>query len=194
MGATTRKADREALKDFISRVEVTIRRPYGRYDIVKASLASLIGTINEEGPGFLNDPTGSRRFAVVNLTAIDRAYSTQLDIDQMWAEATIAYQSGESWQLTTDERGQQTIINSDYEVDTPLEGLLRKYYTIDPDGQDWTASIDIIQELELYGLKDNQRSSLMELARVMKRLNIEHRRIKQVRSYRGVIRKAGTLP
>ena len=45
--ATTRKADREALKDFISRRDVTVRPAYGRYDIVKPALASFIVTINE---------------------------------------------------------------------------------------------------------------------------------------------------
>ncbi len=196
LGATTRKADREALKDFISRQEVTVRRPYGRHDIVKPALASLIGTINEEGPGFLNDPTGSRRFAVVNLTSIDRSYATALCSDQLWAEAMIAYQSGEDWRLSAAERSLQSEINEDYEVDTPLEALLRKYYNIDPDTtQDiWTSGIDIIQELEIFGLKDNQRASLMELARIMKRAGIERRRVKRVWSYRGVTRKQGNLP
>lgn len=193
LGATTRKADREALKDFISRREVKLRRPYGRHDELKPALVSLIGTINEEGSGFLNDPTGSRRFAVANLLSIDRGY-TALNVDDLWAEAYAAYQAGEAWQLTDNERARQNAINEDYEVDTPLEGLLRKYYEIDPAGLDWTSGIDIIQELEIYGLKDNQRASLMELARVMKRAGIERKRIRRVWSYRGVKRAMGVVP
>lgn len=193
LGATTRKADREALKDFISRRDVTIRRPYARYDESRPALASLIGTINEEGSGFLNDPTGSRRFAVVNLTAIDRRYTNAFDVDQLWAEAFVAYQAGEPWQFTDDERATQTQINDEYEVGSPLEGLLLKYYDIDPASPVWTSSTDIIQELELFGLKDNQRASLMELARVMKRLEVERQRIRRVYSYRGVTRKTGVV-
>lgn len=194
LGATTRKSDREALKDFISRQEVTIRRPYGHYDMVKPALASLIGTINEEGPGMFDDPTGSSRFGATTVTAIDHAYATDLDINQLWAEAMVAYQSGESWHLTGSERAQQARINEEYEVDTPLEAMLRKYYTIDPDNDVWTGAIDIIQDLEVYGLKDNQRASLMQLSRVMKKAGIERSRINRVWSYRGVVRKTGMLP
>lgn len=188
LGATTRKADREALKDFITRQEVTLRKAYGHDDITRPALASLIGTINEEGAGFLNDPTGSRRFAIVSLTAVDRGY-TVLRPDNLWAEAFVAYQAGEPWQLTDAERAAQININEEYEVGSPLEGLLLKYYDVDPNGAGWSSSTDIIQDLESYGLKDNQRASLMELARVMQRLGVERQRIRRVYSYRGVTRK-----
>jgi predicted P-loop ATPase len=188
LGATTRRADREALKDFISRQEVTLRKAYARNDITRPALASLIGTINEEGSGFLNDPTGSRRFAIASLTGIDYAYSA-LPVDDLWAEAYVAYQAGEPWQLTETERAAQVAINEEYEVSVPLEGLLLKYYDIDLSATGWASSTDIIQELEIYGLKDNQRASLMELARVMQRLGVERQRIRRVYSYRGVTRK-----
>jgi len=195
LGATTRKADREALKDFITRQVVTVRKAYGRHDTTRPALASLVGTINEEGAGFLNDPTGSRRFAIVSLTAVDRGYAA-LNVDDLWAEAFVAYQAGEPWQLTDDERRTQSEINDEYEVGSPLEGLLLKYYDIDPtDVVSWASSTDIIQELETYGLKDNQRASLMELARVMQRLGVERKRIRRVYCYQGVTRKIlGSVP
>lgn len=189
LDATTKRSDRSALKDFISRQEVTIRRPYARFDVTRPALASLIGTINEEGPGFLNDPTGNTRFAVVNLTAIDFGY-TSLDISQVWAEAYIAYQAGESWEFTTVERRQQAEINSEYENEATIDGMIRKYYALDPTVDVWTPGIEIVLELETYGLKDNQRGSLMELARLMKKWGHERRRVKQVWCYKGVTRKA----
>ena len=82
LGATTRKADREALKFFISQRTVTIRRPYARYDIRKPALASFIGTINNE-IGFLADKTGNRRFLVCTLESIDWGYSKAVDVDQV---------------------------------------------------------------------------------------------------------------
>lgn len=192
LGATTRKADREALKDFITRQEVTIRKAYGRHDITRPALASLIGTINEEGSGFLNDPTGSRRFAIVSLATVDRGYSS-LCVDDLWAEAFTAYQAGEPWRLTDSERAVQSNINDEYEVDAPIEAMLRRYYDINPDGTNWISGIEIVQELEICGLKDNQRASLMELARIMRRAGIERQRIKRVWSYRGVTRRMGVV-
>ncbi len=188
-GSTVRKADREVLKDFVTRLDVTLRLPYGRYDIVRPALASLIGTVNNEGAGILNDPSGSRRFAVVTLTAIDWGY-TALDIEQIWAEAFTAYQSGESWELTAAERARQAAINEEYELESGIEGFLRKYYDLDPNGTDWTSGVDIVQELEVYGLKGVQVVMLRELAALMKRAGHERKRIKQVWSYRGVTRKS----
>lgn len=188
LDATTKKADRAALKDFITRHEVTIRRPYAKHDLVRPALASLIGSINEEGPGFLNDPTGNTRFAVVNLTDIDFGYSA-LDLNQVWAEAYFAYQAGERWELTTDERRRQAEINSEYESEPTIDGMVRKFYDLDPTVDVWTSGIDIVLDLEFQGLKDNQRSSLMELARFMKKNGHERKRIKRVWCYKGVTRK-----
>ena len=187
-GATVRKADREVLKDFVTRLDVTIRLPYGKYDTVRPALASLIGTVNNEGAGILNDPSGSRRFAVVTLESIDWAYAA-LDVNQVWAEAYFAYQGGESWELTAAERARQAAINEEYELESGVEGFLRKYYDLDPNGSDWTAGVDIVQELEVYGLKGVQVVMLRELASLMKRAGHERKRIKQVWSYRGVTRK-----
>lgn len=188
-GATTRRADHEALKDFISRIEVTIRPPYGKHDITRPSLASMIGTINNEGTGFLNDSSGSRRFGVVEIAALDWGY-TALDVNQIWAEAFTAWQGGERWELTTTERAQQAVINEEYEMESSLEGFLRKYYTLDPQGDDWESGVNIIQELEIYGLKGFQVAALRELARVLRKDGHERKRIKGVWSYRGVSRKA----
>jgi len=195
LDATTKRSDRSALKDFISRQQVTIRRPYARFDTTRPALASLIGTINEEGPGFLNDPTGNTRFAVANLSTIDFGYET-VDVNQVWAEAYTAYMAGEPWELNFNERQQQALINSEYENEITIEGMVRKYYDLDPAADVWLAGMEIILDLETYGLRDNQRASLMELARLMKKWGHERRRVKQVWSYKGVTRRAagGGLP
>lgn len=189
LGATLRAADREALKDFISHLDVTIRRPYDRHSVTRPALASLIGTVNGAGAGLLNDPTGSRRFAVVEIVALDWGY-VDLDRDQIWAEAYTAYQAGESWRLTPAEQQRQAVINERYEVELPLEGLLYRYYDVDPAIQEWTAGMDIIADLEMYGLKGLQHASLSELGRILKKHGIERERRARRWGYKGVIRKA----
>lgn len=74
MGATTRRADVEALKGFLSREVFTVRAPYGRYEIVKPGPASFSGTVNNAF-GVFSDSTGSRRYWATTLTAIDWAYA-----------------------------------------------------------------------------------------------------------------------
>ncbi|MFQ5620177.1 MAG: VapE domain-containing protein, partial [Rhodospirillales bacterium] len=111
LGATTRRADREALKAFISTRRVTVRAPYGRNDITKPSMASLIGTINNES-GFLSDPTGNRRFLTCTLTKINWDYA-DMDPAGIWAEAVHLYRAGESWRLTKAERELRDSLNQD---------------------------------------------------------------------------------
>lgn len=194
LGATVKFADREALKDFISHITVTIRKPWGRHDIVRPALASLIGTVNGASAGLLNDPTGSRRFAVVEMTAIDWGY-TALDINQVWAEAYTAYQADESWELSSIERARQLAINEEYEIELPLEGLLHKYYAVDPlNLTAWISGIEIITDLELSGgLKGLQHRSLSELGGIMKRLGVERKRINRTWGYCGVTRRTGVI-
>lgn len=190
---TTRRSDRAALKDFITRREVTVRAPYGRNDITRPAVASLIGTINEDGAGFLNDPTGTRRFAVVKLDAIDYGY-TEIPPDQLWAQVFALYQDGESWELTGQERAAQHAINARYEADSPVEQYLRRVYTWDKDAsrrqENFVAALDIMEDLRLAGLSGNERANLMEISTVLKRAGLVKARVKGVTGFYGIAKKS----
>ena len=176
LGSTTRKADREALKFFISQSEVTIRKPYGKYDVHKRAMASLMGTVNDEG-GILSDKTGNRRFLIADVLDIDWAYTDQVDINQVWAEAAIAYHDGERWELSKSERETATKINVQYEMDDPIEGLLLEYFKVDPtEKHRWMPSAVILQTLEANGLRGNTRANSMGLANVMAKLGVKKKK------------------
>lgn len=192
LGATTRRADREALKFFISQRTVTVRKPFGKYDIVKPAMASLVGTINNEA-GFLTDPTGNRRFLVCELTHIDWSY-TKIDPGQIWAEAYREYLNGYDWRLNADEGKRQREINNRYQVESHVMGLFFKYFDhitdpAHPNFSTWTAATDIIQKLETHGLTGSSKSVLMELAAGLKELGVEKAKKNSVSSYRGVTEK-----
>ena len=170
LGATTRRADVEALKGFLSREVFIVRAPYGRYEIVKPGLASFIGTVNNAF-GVFSDSTGSRRYWATTLTAIDWAYAHTIDVNQVWAEAHEAYVSGESWKLAADEAQIARTINEDFAVPDPVEDLLRKYYRLDPARADkWLSSADILTTLRNGGLGTNARANAMHLSATLKRL------------------------
>jgi len=173
LGGTIRKADQEALKGFLTLEEVTVRLPYGRHALHKPALASFIGTVNNAG-GILNDPTGSRRFLISKLTKIDWGYMS-LDIHKIWAEAMAAYLAGESWQLTPDERKLRDAVNEEYQVEDPIEGLLKKFFKLDPNNTHWwmpTTDIQKILEDPYQGNFHGNGSmgTTMKLAETMKRL------------------------
>jgi predicted P-loop ATPase len=133
LGAITRRADREALKAFLSKEEITIRRPYGRNDETRPVLASFVGTFNNEG-GILNDSTGSRRFVISEIQKITWDDYLKIDINQLWAQLFVAYKGGEETELSQTEYEESERNNREnFEVINPLEDLLTDRYFIDPD-------------------------------------------------------------
>lgn len=190
LDSTTKRSERSALKHFISTRTVKVRVPYGEYDTEKPAAASMIGTINEDGTGFLHDPTGNRRFAVVHLDGIDWSY-TKIDRNQLWAELYDAYLSGERWELTPYEQEIQNEINSGHMMVSPLEELLLQYYEIDPGNTDrFTPTMEILERLTTLGLKGDQFKQKMELTSILTKMGLkpEQRRHsgKVLRGYRGV--------
>ena len=93
LGATTRRADVEALKGFLSREQFTLRPAYAHFDVVKPGLASFVGTVNNSS-GIFSDPTGSRRYWTTTVTSIDWTYTQHVTLSQVWAEAVAAYRAG----------------------------------------------------------------------------------------------------
>lgn len=173
LGATMRKADVEALKAFISRQVVTVRKPYAKIDMVKPSLASLIGTVNNSA-GILADQTGNRRFLVATINSIDWTYTQNVDPNQVWAEAFTAYSQGETWYLSGGERQQSEENNSTYRVPNPIEGYLTKYFNIDAAcTTEWTSTSEIVARLFDMGYKgQSTRSVAMEVAATLSEMGL----------------------
>lgn len=178
LDATTRKADQSALKAFITKQVVSVRKAYGRHDTKKPALCSLIGTVNNT-TGFLADESGSRRFMITKLDKIDRRYQ-MLDLDQIWAQAKQLYFDGEPWMLVGEEAAAQREINEQYEAETVLSDWLDKYFIFDLSYDEPYSLADVIDAMTSGGfrLSGSERAQAMELARVLvrKRCRKEHTR------------------
>lgn len=183
-----RRADIAALKDIITTPEITYRPPYARYDVTRPASASLIGTINPDGAGFMRDNTGNRRYGMVEIIDIDHDY-TKIDIKQLWAQVYQYYKAGENHNLTKEQQDRQNEINADYETVSMVEQMLLKHYNVGAEIKEWTASTDIITELELQGLKGNQRSNLMELSGILTKAGLEKGKKNNVWGWYGVDKK-----
>jgi hypothetical protein len=182
LGSTTRKADREALKKFLSQTTVTFRTPYAKKDITKPALASFIGTVNNEG-GFLQDSTGTRRFMTVGLLQLNHGYVEDLGIDQVWAQAFDLYRRGESWRLLPEEVQMREELNGDYKVEDAYEGWVRRYFEIDMARADtktpgwFTTTQEIVSELKKQGVTGDTHAITMRLPATMKELGVEKGRL-----------------
>jgi len=193
LGSTTRRADREALKHFLSMQQVTVRVPYAHFDINKPALSSFVGTINNEA-GFLNDPTGHTRYMTVHLEDIDWSYSKEVDINQVWAEAYHAYKAEETWRLEGHERETVQKINEGYEISDPLTDLIATLFEVDPSRGDWWLATNKIREIlkrEDWALR-TPRGESMAISSELSRLGCEPKRGSdpengaRVRGYQGI--------
>jgi predicted P-loop ATPase len=183
------REDRAALKDFITKDKVSVRKAYGKNDIEKPAVCSLIGTVNENGTGFLNDSTGSRRFLACELTAIDWEYS-KIDPDMLWAEAYYLFQQNpESYLLTAKEVKTRNVINSKFQMDDPVEDMIKKYFEITDDPADFIPSVNIREKLELHGLRGSERQNAMKIAEALKKLNVlkGHDTTGKIRGFKGIV-------
>ena len=111
---STTRHEAGSLKAFLTRESDCFRLPYARSMTIKKRQTSFIATVN--GSDFLRDPTGSARFAVIELAAaadVDRLNAilgwswnagrlSQTDPEQLrqfWLEVLALYESGVSWFL-----------------------------------------------------------------------------------------------
>jgi predicted P-loop ATPase len=62
------KANRDNIKTYVTTSKVRLRLPYARKDTTMPRRASILATCNESR--FLNDPTGSQRYIVIELNSI----------------------------------------------------------------------------------------------------------------------------
>jgi predicted P-loop ATPase len=86
----------ETVKSFITSTTDTFRPPYGRAPVAHPRRCVFAGTVNDDGSGWLADPTGSRRFWPVAVTRCD-VEGLRAARDQLWAEAVERYRRGDPW-------------------------------------------------------------------------------------------------
>lgn len=189
LDATTRKADQSALKDFITKQVVVVRKAYGHADFRGPAMASLIGTLNNTS-GFLADETGSRRFMITKLDQIDLKYQN-IDVSQLWAQARQLYLDGEPWQLRGEEAAAQAQVNESYEVETVLTDWLDRAFEFKPEHDELYSLADVISAMEADGVKmsGSERSQAMELARVLTRAGAQRIHTRYGKRWTGLWKK-----
>ena len=193
LDATTRRADVAALKFFLTKTQVTVRKSYGRRDTVKPALSSFIGTLNPDGGGFLHDNTGERRFRPVTLSKIDWTYTT-LDIPQIWAEAMDAYRHGETNELSADEDTTlRTFMENEYKSPDPVEQLILRHFAPTEKWEDDQYPVSEVQRiLESAGLKGTTRQNALAIAQAMTTLGVRRGSTGKVRYWSGLHYLAST--
>jgi predicted P-loop ATPase len=146
LGATTRRADVEALKAFLSVTRVNVRRPYAKYSTDAGAITSFVGTLNDSHAGFLSDPTGERRFVVCELERIDWTYAQRVNVAQVWAQAKALYDQGERGQFTAAELARVNTVNARFYTEGLAHSGLDMMIELDPEG--FVPTDAIVRELK----------------------------------------------
>lgn len=98
-GHSLRKADNDAIKEFLTRNHDVFRMPYDRDTVVHPRQCVIWSTTNDDT--FLRRQEGNRRFLMVRcLERFDIEGMTPDLVDQLWAEAVAMYKAGEQLYLT----------------------------------------------------------------------------------------------
>lgn len=96
------KAEVSQVKAWLTQRVDRFRPPYGRTVIELPRQCVFAGTVNPGAAGYLNDPTGGRRFWPVAVSEVDLAGLRKVT-DQLWAEAVARWRDGEQWWIEEDE-------------------------------------------------------------------------------------------
>jgi predicted P-loop ATPase/ribosomal protein L37E len=121
------RADVSKTKSFLSRQKDFLRLPYGRnVEEIQRSFV-IAGTTNEDS--FLRDPTGSRRFWILEMFSKLNIEQLRKERDRIWGAAVAAYKAGESWIMTKQEQLEADRIAAQFNSQDPWEEAIAEYLT-----------------------------------------------------------------
>ena len=177
-----RRSDARALKAFVSSQTDSYRPSYGRntQDVPRSTV--FIGTTNDEE--FLVDPTGSRRYWVVEVGHCDPE-ALEADREQLFAEAVVATRAGEKWHLSGDLEEERA---KEAERYTPVDSWENAISEFIVNENDFT-----LDELWRRGLgherSDASKNDDMRMATILRRLGFNKKRRRapdgsELRAYR----------
>lgn len=141
--------------------------------------ASFIGTSNQKD--LLTDPSGSRRFICIEVTA---AINTNVTINyrQLYAQAMEAITKGERYWFDDTDEAILKESNREFEQISPLEQLFHCHFRSPEEGEtgEQLSAMQIIEYLQEKNKAINlSQSSITTFGRILKRNQIQSKRTKK---------------
>ena len=180
-----KRADIALLKSFITKGHDSIRFAYERRQETFRRRSVYCASVNESQ--FLTDHTGSSRFWVIPVMAID--YNHGLDVMQLWAEVKTIYRAGETWWLDGEQERELAEASSKHQEVDEMEELLAAHYQGGPktgDLEDATHRMSATQILMLCGNSRPRKVDSNRMAQTLRRLGYRQASDKH-RNYRWVL-------
>ena len=178
--ASMRPRDAETVKQFLSAMVDSYRKPYGRTMVQEPRQCVFVGTTNEAS--FLTDPTGSRRFWPVQVKGRPDVLRLTADRDQLWAEAVAAYEGHERWYLETNEEEMLTEAHAAFEHEDPWEQVIGEWFDTAPPGGATVS--DLLHQALSMDVDKQTKGHEMRLTKILTRLGLKKTRPRQLNGKR----------
>jgi predicted P-loop ATPase len=158
------RSETNAVKQFLSRTEDIYREPFGRRTGCYPRRGVFFGTTNDSE--FLKDKTGNRRFWPVDVGLMPARKSVwnrlPEEVDQVWAEAYLYWQLGETLYLTGEAEEESKVEQEAHSESNAREGIIREFvYRTIPLNWDKRA----LSERRLYWSAEFGRDSIETMER-----------------------------
>ena len=119
------RSQRDALKNFVSATYDEFRTAYAHWPTCKPRMTVFTGTANEL---VLKDPTGSRRWLIMNVERFDFEHLAEIDLQQCYAQAWHEVMvEGKQWWLTEEEDAIRAEYNERYQEISEEESAIESY-------------------------------------------------------------------
>ena len=172
------------LKNVIQLPNVKIKRPYGKHVEEFKRYASFIATTNETN--VLSDPSGSRRFICVSLTApVDTEYKP--NYEALYGQAYQMVLNREmDWWFSAEEVQEIMAHNRQYQVTPPAIQYFNEYFEAVSDESDgvWMSPTAIYDELRKVAGSGLKASGVLSFGRYLSNMpDLQQKRTKKGKSY-----------
>jgi predicted P-loop ATPase len=128
-GHSMRKADNDALKEFLTKTKDLIRMPYDRDTHSYPRSCVIWSTTNDET--FLRRQEGNRRFLIVHCQdRVDFGAFDAATVDQIWAEAVYLFKAGEGLFLDLTEAELAAVERERYTEEDAIAGMIDAYVSM----------------------------------------------------------------
>lgn len=129
--ASLHKKESSTVKELITKDEISYRAPYATTTKQYRRNASFIGSVNSAS--FLSDDTGSRRFWILDCTAID--WQAMPDMNKVYSQIMHMLQEGERWWMDRAEQNLVESSNKSFAVPSLEEELVNNYL------EEWNSTV-----------------------------------------------------
>lgn len=166
------------LKHLLQKPVANLRKPYGTTIQEMRRYASFIGTSNQKD--LLTDPSGSRRFICVEVTAPIRT-NMVINYRQLYAQAMDALRKGERYWLDDEDEEILKQTNREFEQNTPLEQLFQSYFCGVEEGSqgEWLTTMQIFNALQSKTKDKLAINKVSTFGRSLQKLGIPNRKSKK---------------